>query len=107
MKKENILNKRYDVQKGRWRLRKELLNSIYIDKIIDLFEKNDCIVDNFCCIAGGAVSFFTKADRKNAVYISVKETLKQRLSESNCPDWRRVFIRLEKYFNDGEEFLDI
>lgn len=99
-KRELLLKKRFDTQTGIWKLKEEYLNSIYVDRIIDLLQKNNCIIDGFSSIAGGGITFFTKADRKNGVYICVESTRKQRWAEVSCPDWKRVFVKLEEFFKN-------
>lgn len=96
-----LLKKRYDLQIGMFRLKEEYLNSVYVDKIIDLLQENECVLKCFGNAAGGDVSFYTKEDRKNgtfSTFISVNATQKQRLSAIGCPDWKRVFIKLEEFF---------
>ena len=93
-----IAKKRYDSQTGIVRLKEEYLNSIYIDKIIDLLHKNECVIQCFGNAAGGDISFYTKENRKNSTYISVNATQKQKLAKVGCPDWERVFVKLEEFF---------
>jgi hypothetical protein len=97
-KRELLIKKRFDTQTGIWKLKEEYLNSIYVDRIIDLLQKNDCIIGGFSNIAGGGITFFTKDDRKNCVWICVEATRKQSWAEVSYPDWKRVFVKLEEFF---------